>query len=478
MKIAPPDRLFWACVAAFVAIFAAFYPSTYAIEDEFNILSLATAISRGTVFLDRAGLDLDADLVWRGHIISKYSPFHAALLTPAIVANWHLAFAVTALFAVGGAFVFRGMLRRDGLPAGWVALYFLCAGLLFYSRTVMAAVPSAVMGLVGASYLLRERSNAAAGGAALGAAGLLHPWMIPVSGALVTGWWLDAPRARWRQLLLVVAAAAPGAAALLYYNWLTTGSPFRNVYSLVGTQSGFGGEHLATFLPLYAVSLLVMPLGGWAALSPRWSRGLAVPVAVVTVVAMASLYYYRDGLDYGVAGLLPAQRFLLPASLLACLPAARFLSDRTARIGGAPALTRWAPAAALTAFVGGFALVSAGHGAYLNAHASLQAALRSSIPDGSRVLVGERAFKEFAPVIGTWTLRQMHGDRVPAAPERDGAYEVWLGAPGQTPPQGWFSDRAPARVEVRSWVWNRDAWIGAPAAAARRASGADAKGLD
>ena len=37
---------------------------------------------------------------------------------------------------------------------------------------------------------------------------------------------------------------------------------------------------------------------------------------------MASIYYYRDGLGYGVAGFLPAQRFLLPASLLACVPAA------------------------------------------------------------------------------------------------------------------------------------------------------------
>ena len=50
------DRCFVAFVVAFVAILAAWYPPTYAIEDEFNILSLATAISRGTVLLDRAGL--------------------------------------------------------------------------------------------------------------------------------------------------------------------------------------------------------------------------------------------------------------------------------------------------------------------------------------------------------------------------------------------------------------------------------------
>jgi hypothetical protein len=162
------DRLFWSFIISFAAIFVAFYPSTYAIEDEFNILSLSVAISRGTVLIDRAGLDLDADLLWNGHRISKFSPFHAALFVPAVVTNWRAAFAVTALFAVAGAFIFRGMLRRAGLSSAWVALYFLCTGIWFYSRTLMAAVPASVMVLFGAALLVRERSRPAAAGAALG----------------------------------------------------------------------------------------------------------------------------------------------------------------------------------------------------------------------------------------------------------------------------------------------------------------------
>jgi hypothetical protein len=46
--------------------------------------------------------------------------------------------------------------------------------------------------------------------------------------------------------------------------------------------------------------------------------------------------------------------------------------------------------------------------AHFDAHASVQAAIKSSIPDGSRP-GGERAFKEFAPVLGTWKLRQLRG---------------------------------------------------------------------
>jgi hypothetical protein len=451
---------FWAYVIGFIAIYGAFYPRTYAIEDEFNILSLAVSLSRGTVLLDRAGLDLDADLLWNGHTISKFSPFHAAFLTPAVISEWRLAFGITAAFAVVGAFVFRGMVQRAGLSSNWVALYFLIPGIWFYSRTVMAAVPASVMLLLGASFLLRTDANRpAVAGVALGISGLLHPWMIPVSAALVLGWWCDAPRARLRSLVLLLAAAAPAAILLLAYNNHTTGSPFRNAYSLMGTHLGFKGENVGSFLPLYAVSLALMPVGGWTALSRRWSAGLAIPAAVATVIGMASIYYYRDGLGYGAAGLLPAQRFLIPASMLACLPAARWLSHVSHAMP--VQLSRRARTAAYACFLTGFLAVSVWHGTYLNAHAEVQGAIRSSIPDGSRVLVGDRAFKEFAPVLGEWRLLQLRG-RMPTDLERSQAYAVWIAPPGGAPPEGWFGDPAPRRVAARSWVWNRDVWIGGP----------------
>ncbi|MEO6212388.1 MAG: hypothetical protein ABIP65_02055 [Vicinamibacterales bacterium] len=454
-------RMFWAYLVAFVAMYVALYPATYAIEDEFNILSLAVSLTRGTVLLDRAGLDLDADLLWHGHRISKFSPFHAALLAPAILSDWRLAFAMTALFTVGGAFVFRGMLRREGLSSGWVALYYLCPGIWFYSRTLMAAVPASVMVLLGASFLLRERSRPGAAGVALSVGALFHPWMIPVSAALSLGWWLDAPRARVRPFMTLLATAAPAAALLLVYNTVTTGSPLLNAYSLLGTQYGFKGENVGTFGLLYAGSLLVMPLAGWAALSRRWSGSLAVPVAVGTVLVMASLYYFRDGIGYGPAGLLPGQRFLIPASMLACLPAARFLSHHAAEVSAR--FAKFVPATALACFVIGFAGVSAWHGAFLGAHAAVQAAIRTSIPDGATVLVGDRAFKEFAPVLGTWRLVHMRGNRMPSEQERAGAYAVWISAPENLPPPGWFRAPAPLRVPARSWMWSRDVWIGQPA---------------
>jgi hypothetical protein len=173
---------------------------------------------------------------------------------------------------------------------------------------------------------------------------------------------------------------------------------------------------------------------------------------------MASIYYYRDGLGYGIAGLLPAQRFLLPASMLACMPAARWLAAR-----GTTVTSPWIPRAAFVVFVIGFTAVSIGHGAYLDAHAQIQDAITQQIPSGSQVIAGERVYKSFAPVLGTWHLTQVRDGRLPRGPFREPVYVMWMGPPGSHPPAGWMNADA-TRVPARSWVWNRDVWIGRPAA--------------
>jgi len=85
---------------AFAAIFLLYNPATCAIEDETRILSLASSMTQGTAFLDQARIDLDADLLCHGHRISKFFPFHAALLGPALVTHWRLGFPVSAGFFV------------------------------------------------------------------------------------------------------------------------------------------------------------------------------------------------------------------------------------------------------------------------------------------------------------------------------------------------------------------------------------------
>jgi hypothetical protein len=462
VRLARGDSVLGALSIAFAGIFLLYYPATYAIDDECNILSLAASIARGTVFLDEAQIDLDADLLWRGHRISKFSPFHAALLAAAVATRWKLAFLVAPTFFVLGAFILRGMLRREGLSTGWVLLYFLNPGLLYYSRTLLAAVPAAVMGLLGTSLLFRERPRPLVGAAALGGAVLLHMWMGPVALLLAFGWWIEEAKCQPRGGLAVILGALPAVIALAGYNWLSTGSPFRNSYWIIGHHHVFDLSHVAEFLPFYLIALLAVPVGGWAGLTRRWAGNWTVPVTLVAVVVLASAYYYRDGMGFGVAGWIPGQRFLLPASVLACLPAARCLSALQQRATlSHRVMARWRFAAVGT-FMVGWTLISVYHQKYLQAHTVLQAAIMEAIPDRARVVSGDRVFKAFAPVNGSWILKLVRDGRPPGTAERDGAYTVWLGLPGERPPAGWFAGRSPAVTTVRSWVWSRDLWIAAP----------------
>jgi len=462
MKMTRNEYVFAALLIAFISIFFLHYPKTYAIDDEANILSLASSMARGTVFLDQAGIDLDADLVWQGHRISKFSPFHAALLAPAVATRWRLAFLVTAAFLVWGAFILRGMLRHEDLSSDWTLLYFLNPGLLYYSRTLLGIVPAAVMGLLGASLLFRSRPRPLAGAMALGGAVLLHIWLAPVAIILALGWWLEQKGGGARALLVLSLGALPPTALFVLYNWATTGSPVRNAYWIIGHQRVLNLSHGPEFLALYVVSLLVAPMAGWAAFSHRWAGNWTLPVTVAAIIAIASTYYYRDGVNYGPVGWIPGQRFLLPASLLACIPAARFIATLSRRFQPSPLWLRRLRGAAVGAFLVGFALISVYHQHYLQAQAAVQAAIRAAIPDGASVMSSDRVFKAFAPVNGTWTLRLARYGRVPTEEEREGAYTVWLGLPGEQPPPGWFTGRSPSVTRASSWVWSRDLWIAPP----------------
>jgi hypothetical protein len=417
------------------------------------------ALSAGTFFLDEVNIDLDADLEWDGHRISKFSPFHAALLTPGFVIDWRSAFLVAPVFFVLGAFAVRSMLREHGLSEAWTALYFLEPGMLYYSRTLLAAVPAAVMGLIGTSLLLRARPRPLAAGLALGGAVLLHIWLTPVAVMIAVVWWIDRARGDLRALARLTLGAAPAIAVLGLYNYAAMGHPLRTAYWIIGHQGAFEGDHVASFLPFYLLSLGVAPIAGWAALRHRWSGTWAIPITTGVVLLIAASYYYRDGVEYGLAGWVPGRRFLLPVSIIACLPAAQCLASRFERAPG-----RWRRVAAtfsLLLFVVGYSTLSAAHQRYLEAQQAVQTFVQSSVPTGARVLANAHAFKAFAPVNGRWVLRLVR-EGAPAAGDQADAYRVWLGATGELPAPAWFAGRRPRVAEVRSWTWARTLWIAPP----------------
>ncbi len=472
IRFSSHNWLFGSLLASFAVIYLAFYPATFAIADEAEILTLAFSLAHGTIHPDVAGVrayNVTMEYLSRGHRVVKYSVFHAALLVPAVRADWRLVFLVTAAFFAAGAFIVRAMLRERDLSGDWSILYFLLAGPLYYASTIEAAVPAAVMGLLGAAMLLRKTPRPCIGGLALGAAVLLHPWMSVFAGPLAASWWIERERSeKWRDGLWLALGAFPSIIVIGAYDLIVNGDALRVNYAMTGELAGFYGAHFFAFAPFYVLSLLIFPIAGWAALSPRWSRGWAIPATTAAIVICASLYGYRDGLTSGLGGwrgtifgAIPGQRFLLPASMLACVPAADWLQERVGALGLAWSNT--SRAAALAVFIAAYGILGGMHQGFLRANAVVQQAISAAVPSGA-ALVGEGAIlKELAPVNGIISYRSIDDADSSAGDGRD--YVAWLVAPGAAPP-ALMAGRRVECARARSWIWNRDLWIGWPRSAA------------
>ena len=105
--------LFPCLLISFCAIYLIYYPPTYGIDDEFNILQLSYSLSHGTIFPDHVGPG--AGLPIHGHRVSKFSVFHAAMIAPLWKVDWRLGFLLAAIFFAAGAFVVRNWLQRENL---------------------------------------------------------------------------------------------------------------------------------------------------------------------------------------------------------------------------------------------------------------------------------------------------------------------------------------------------------------------------
>jgi hypothetical protein len=476
------EWLFAGLLASFCLIYVGWYPATISIEDESAILSTVYSIEHGSFFIldprPKSG-------VWIGnHIISRYSVFHAALLVPAALLDWRLVFLVTASFFISGAFILRGILLRNGLGSEWCALYFLLAGALFYSQTIVAAVPAAVFGLLGVSLCLRVPTHPLLAGLCFGASVLLHDSMAPMAIVFSTVWCLEQGISRLRyNVTNLLVGALPAIAALAVYNYLTTGNPLKDVYILTGHQYQFRGSHLFSFFIFYVLSLAVFPIGGWSVFSREWSGTLTIPAVSAVTVTMMSFYFYREGLNVGsarvgsaiamITGIVPGQRFLLPVSMIACLPAARFLNSRV--ITWRPERLRVAKLAALGMFTLLFSLLSAAHQSYLRVHFQIQQVLYEQLPPNARIVLSgtlqqgdapdapwpsEILVKEFLPTGNLYT--HLIIPRAAYIPTPD-VYIVFLTPPGQAPRDNLMRGRVVKLFKLRSWVWNRDLWIGSPA---------------
>lgn len=465
------DWLFFALLAAYGAIFLGFYPPTFGIGDESEILRLAYTLAHGTIHPDVAGVLTHSDgleFLVGNHWVVKFSPFNAALYVPALALNWKAAFLIPAAFLVVGALTLRSMLKREGLASEWVLIYFLLPGMLYYASTLKESVAAAVMGLIGVAMLGRERPRAILGGLSMGAAVLLHLWMAAMVLPYAAVWWWEqgAGNRLWQGGLLTLGAT-PTIVALATYDRIAFGSSIVAGYVAHGEVFSFNGAHLSQYLPFYIGSLGIFPIGGWAAFSPRWSKGWAIPAAAAAMVLMASLYNYRDGINTGLSGIwwfiacaIPGQRFLLPVSLIACLPASRWLNAHLREHGFQ--WTKRAAGFALAMFVAGYVLLSALHQNFLRANALVQRSIAAAVPKRAILIGNDEVLKQIAPVYRMVDFRPGDVDESLAV-RTPGAYVAWLVPPNAEPPTIVLAGHRAELVRARSFAWNRDLWIGIPA---------------
>src|SRR5579863_2757933 len=82
------EWLFAGLLASFCLIYVRWYPATISIQDESAILSSVYSFEHASLFIldprPKSGFSVG------NHIISRYSPFHVALLVPPMLLNWHL----------------------------------------------------------------------------------------------------------------------------------------------------------------------------------------------------------------------------------------------------------------------------------------------------------------------------------------------------------------------------------------------------
>jgi hypothetical protein len=235
----------------------------------------------------------------------------------------------------------------------------------------------------------------------------------------------------------------------------------------MGHQNSFVGDHFGSYALFYAASLAIFPLAGWVVFSSKWAAGWTLPSTSAAMVLLASLYYYRDGLNVSastihstmalLAGAIPGQRFLIPVSMVACIPAARFLDAESQRMP--QWLSQFARPVALTAFIGGFAAMSSAHSSFLRAHATVQRALCATIPANASVAISDGVLKETAPICQVFEHAVLTEDSAVPSPDM---FTAWLGAPGARAPSGWLEKRDTKTFQIRSWIWNRDLFVAAP----------------
>jgi hypothetical protein len=400
----PLGRADLIAAAAYVALFAATYPPTFAIIDESAYLSSAYVLRAGTVYQDVAGVASVSRVPSGEHEVGKFAPLWPAMLAAFTLPGWRGAFAAGLAVHVTGFLVFAALLRRSGAPS-WAALAYLAhPTLVLYSRTLMSDVAAGVAALLAwAAWRGEGRGAPVRAGLWLGTGCLVRYTNGVLAAIFLAAAAADDLRRRGdrpaRSPGLLLGLLPPGV-VLAVYNQAAFGKWWRGTAGYaderqgLGMEGQFGAHELLPGIAHYGAALMLLwPLMPLALAAARGRDAFVQRAVALGFTLFFCLYYWRDQaagpLQTAVAGL----RFLVPVLPLYLLPYAEWLGARAR--AARPAGVAVAAAAAACAVT-----VSVRHQGMLEERAAERDRLLAVTAPGDRILCDTGARKLVHPAWG------------------------------------------------------------------------------
>lgn len=389
-----PWALLAASIAAYLAIFAIWYPPSHGIEDEVGFLNQALALSRGAITPQGAGFEDLADFrEFGGRLVGIRNPGRPAVTAPFVaIGGLRAAFASGALLHVALTLLAAFLFVRLGLSPLWAALVLFHPTLALYSRTVMGDASAGLMLLGAVVAATAPRHQGMKAGLAVGAAAAMRYQAGLAAPFVAIAILLDRRIAdARRQAVLCMLTAGAAGAVLVAMNYRLYGSA-------TGIVKGvFGFEYLAGNAIFYGAALnVIWPLMLLVVAFGRSPVRAAAAAVWGPMLAFFLFYYFFD------VGTGPAQTLVLGQRLLqVALPAMIAAYAAALGAGALPVAVRRLPARLLRAVVvAGLALLAAGTGLMFSRHQAhlenllvAREAIVDAVPAGATLFTNTTAEK-------------------------------------------------------------------------------------
>ena len=385
----------WAAIAAYIAIFWAYYPPIAGIEDEVGFINQALVFSKGSISYEGAGYHqpLFDFIEVHGRHVGWRNPGRSLMLIPFLaLGGYHAIFASGALIHVLLVLVAGLILVRMKRSPLWAVLVLCHPTLALYSRTVMGDA-GAALGLLLALYaVVACRRPGLCTGLAIGGAAVMRyqaGLALPFVAAAIA-LTLPIARPKLEGLKCLLAGGAIGLLIVLF-NWYVFGN-------FVGRtdQGYFALEYIKPHTLFYGIALLlVWPLMLLAPAFDRSPQRTIVWALTLPIIALFIPYYYLDKRPSWVETLIVGQRLIQPVLPVWIVCYAWVIGERLAAWGKLPRLRLTIGLIGTAALIAVVGKIFHAHQHHLDELVAVRNVITEKVPNGSLLACNETAEKLF-----------------------------------------------------------------------------------